>query len=252
MPEVSIVMPIHNSEDYVGRAIDSVFDQTFLDWELLVVDDASSDASLSLVKEKIGEDARVRVHAFEENKGAAVARNHAISKAKGRYIAFLDSDDLWLPGKLKTQLDFMKKNNASFVFSSYRRVDELGDEIGVVKAPEKAAYNDILKSCSIGCLTVVYDTSVLGKVEMPLIRKRQDLALWLRLLKVTQYAYGVPHVLAEYTVRKGSISSDKKVAACYQWKVYREIEGLNLFKSVYFFLNYAAQGVFRRMMFFRR
>lgn len=170
---------------------------------------------------------------------------YLISAARGRYIAFLDSDDQWLPNKLETQLRFMKDNDVAFSYGAYEKINETGEVVGTVGVPDRVAYKDILKVCSIGCLTAMYDTERLGKVYMPLIRKRQDLGLWLRILKKESYAYGMQQVLGQYRLRQDSISANKLSAAKYMWKLYREVEALGIIPSSYYFIHYAVNGVLR-------
>lgn len=245
MVMVTVVTPTYNSADRIAMTIESVRAQTFADWEMIVVDDCSDDGTVDIVDEYAKLDPRVRWIKLEQNGGAAVARNAAIRAAQGRYISFLDSDDRWLPHKLEAQLAFAKEHDAAFVFSAYSRVDETGKNLGIVGVPGKVCYRELLKSCYIGCLTAMYDTQALGKVEMPLIRKRQDFGLWLKLLKKTSVAYGQRDVLATYTVRDGSISADKRSASIFQWKIYREVEKLSLAASCYYFAHYAVRGVLR-------
>jgi glycosyltransferase involved in cell wall biosynthesis len=242
---ISIVTPIYNSEQFIAETIQSVIKQSFSDWELIVVDDCSDDDSVQVVKFFAENDSRIKLIQLSENSGAAVARNVAIGAAKGRYISFLDSDDLWLPDKLDTQLKFMQDNEVAFSYSSYEKINEDGQSIGSMGVPEKVNYDQILKCCVIGCLTAMYDVDELGKVYMPLIRKRQDLGLWLRILKKVDYAYGIQQPLAQYRLRSGSISSKKSSAATYTWRLYREVENLSLFKSSYYFSHYAVRGVLR-------
>ncbi|MCG3727439.1 glycosyltransferase family 2 protein [Vibrio cincinnatiensis] len=242
---VSIITPSYNCANYIFETISSVLSQTYSEWEMIIVDDCSTDNSVSVIKSHIEKDSRIKLIQLNENSGAAIARNTAIEAAQGRYIAFLDSDDLWEPEKLATQISFMQKNDIAFSFSAYHKVDEQGVNIGKVDVPEKVTYQKLLKCCVIGCLTAIYDTQKLGKVYMPLIRKRQDFGLWLHILKKCDSAYGLNIPLAKYRIRKDSISSNKLKAAQYNWKLYREVEKLSLFKSVYYFSHYAINGVLR-------
>lgn len=242
---MTVVTPAYNSATFINTAIESVRVQSFPDWEMIVVDDCSGDNTVPIVEEYIKLDSRIRLIRLEQNSGAAVARNAAIRAAKGRYISFLDSDDRWLPHKLEAQLKFMRKNDAAFVFSAYKKIDESGQDVGLLGVPDTVSYRDLLKSNYIGCLTAMYDNQKLGKVETPILRAQEDFGLWLRLLKQTPVAYGQNKVLALYTVRGGSVSSDKRTAAVNQWKVYREIEQLNLAVSCYYFAHYAIRGVLR-------
>lgn len=245
MVMVSVVTPCHNSSDFISETIQSVIDQSFLDWELILVDDCSSDNTCDLIREFISVDARIQLIQFSSNQGAAVARNAAIKIARGRYISFLDSDDVWMSDKLEKQLKFMQSGSYPFTYTAYDKVDENGLRLGCVGVPEKVSYYDLLKMCSVGCLAAIYDVEYFGKVYMPLIRKRQDLGLWLRLLKKSTYAYGLNVSLARYRVRKKSISANKLSAAKYTWRLYREVEGLNFFVALYFFMHYAVRGFLR-------
>lgn len=238
----SIICPLFNSEQYIDQMIQSVLGQSYGQWELIIVDDCSTDSSIEQVTKFLSADKRIKLIQLESNSGAAVARNRAIEMAKGRYIAFLDSDDLWLPNKLEKQIAFMQQNQVAFSYSAYQQIDEQGNVLKVMTVPERVSYSDILKSNSIGCLTAIYDTEYFGKVDMPLIRKRQDLGLWLKLLELTPYAYGLQENLAQYRVHSNSISANKLSAAKYQWQLYREVLGFNLFKSAYYFLHYAVKG----------
>src|SRR5690554_3771613 len=241
----SIITPSHNSTQFISATIQSVLNQSTSDWELIIVDDCSSDNSVEVVQSFVERDSRIKLIQLSENSGAAVARNRAIEAAQGRYIAFLDSDDRWLPNKLEKQVAFMQENNYPFTFAAYDKVNESDEVFGHVGVPDKVTYSDLLKSCSIGCLTAMYDTEFFGKVYMPLIRKRQDLGLWLKLLKKTKYAYGLNETLGFYKVRKDSISANKKIAALFTWRLYRDIEKLSLPKASYYFSHYAVRGLLR-------
>lgn len=242
---VSIIIPTYNSSKYIARTINSILLQTFCNWEIIVVDDGSNDNTIDIIQEFINKGCRINLVRLEKNSGAAIARNTALEMAKSRYIAFLDADDVWLPNKLERQIDFMRKKKVDFSYTAYRKVDERGHVIGTVGVPEKLSYTDLLKKCEIGCLTAIYDTKNLGKIFMPNIRKRQDLGLWLRILKKIPYAYGLNIPLAEYTLRSDSISANKRKAALYTWTLYREVEHLPFFLSVYYFLHYAVNGLLR-------
>ena|SRR5690554_904730 len=242
---VSVISPLYNCSDYLEQTIQSVISQTYGNWEMIMVDDCSTDKSIEIAQKYAAQDSRIKVLQLEKNSGAAVARNTAIEAAQGRYIAFLDSDDKWLPHKLETQIQFMEDNDVAFNYAAYEKLNEQGEVVGTVGVPEKVSYSDLLKVCSIGCLTAVYDTQKLGKIYMPLIRKRQDLGLWLRILKKTPYAYGVQEVLGQYQLRSDSISANKRSAAQFTWKLYREVEQLNFFVAGYYFAHYAVNGVLR-------
>lgn len=240
---VSVIMPTYNVAPLVEASLQSVADQTVQDWELLVSDDGSTDGTQGRVEDWSHADPRIRLLTSNINQGAARARNAAIESATGRYIAFLDSDDLWKPEKLERQIAFMQERNIAFSFSSYDRIDEAGNLINTHHVEKPVTYRDLLKTCNIGCLTAIYDTEKLGKVYMPDIRKRQDFGLWLRILKMVDAAHPVPESLAQYRVRAASVSANKLSAAKYTWSVYRDVEKLGLARSAYYFAHYAAHGV---------
>lgn len=245
MPLVSIISPLFNSERFIPDLVASVQAQSFSDWEMILVDDCSSDGSVAIAEAFVAVDARVKLIKLDVNSGAAVARNAGIKAAQGRYIAFLDSDDVWLPTKLEKQLEFMRRGDIAFSYCAYEKIDEEGEVFGRVGVPRKVSYRGLLKVCVIGCLTAMYDTEKVGKVYMPLIRKRQDLGLWLRILRKVPYAHGLPDVLARYRVRSDSISANKRVAARYTWQLYREHEQLSFLVSLYYFSFYAVNGILR-------
>ncbi|ART78828.1 MULTISPECIES: glycosyltransferase family 2 protein [Oceanisphaera] len=243
--KVTVVTAVYNSEKYITKSIDSVLDQSYVNWELILVDDKSNDLSVEIIRSYVELDPRIKLIELTENLGAAVVRNKAIERAQGRYIAFLDSDDVWLPNKLEKQISFMQKNNYPFTFGAYDKINESDEIFGHLGVPSKVSYYDLLKSSSIGCLTAIYDTEYFGKVYMPLIRKRQDLGLWLKLLKKTDFAYGLNETLGIYKVRQDSISASKKNAALFTWRLYRDVEKLNLIKASYYFSQYAIRGLLR-------
>lgn len=242
---VSIVTPSYNSSGYIEKTILSVINQNYKNWELIIVDDCSSDYSVQVITRYLSQDERIKLICLEKNSGAAVARNRGIEEASGRFIAFLDSDDSWHPEKLSKQVDFMLKYDYAFTYTAYHKVNEYGEYLSKVNIPLKTKYNELLKTCVIGCLTAMYDSHKLGKVYFPLIRKRQDFALWLKILKLTPYAYGLNEDLANYTVRSDSISANKIKAAQYNWYLYRNIEKLNILKSIYYFSHYMIKGIIR-------
>ncbi|MDO8948620.1 MAG: glycosyltransferase family 2 protein [Desulfocapsaceae bacterium] len=242
-PIVSVITPTHNSAAFLPETIEAILGQTFSDWELIIVDDCSSDASYEIARDYASRDARIKPVCLEQNGGAAVARNTAIEMAQGRFIAFCDSDDLWMPQKLEKQVEFMAEKDVAMSHTAYTKMREDGTRFkGVVPAKKIVSYHDLLKSCFIGCLTAMYDTKKVGKVFMPLIRKRQDYALWLRILKSGHVSLGLNEPLAIYRVCNNSVSSNKLIAAQYHWRVLREMEGLSLLKASYCFLHYAFLG----------
>ena len=244
-PAVSIIMPAYNSQEFIERAISSVSGQSFSGWELIIIDDASSDSSLDIIDKWTVSDERVHLIRLKDNSGAAVARNVGIEAANGRYIAFLDSDDSWFPNKLEQQLKFMDQRNSEFSCGSYHIVRPDGTHVGSAYVPLEADYYSVLRSPRIGCLTAMYDTQRIGKIYMPLIRKRQDFGLWLRILKKTGVVHGIQEPLASYLVRDDSISANKVDAARYTWRIYRDFEQLGLVRSLYYFSHYAVRNGLR-------
>ena len=244
---VSIITPCYNSEKFLDECISSVLNQTYQNWEMLIVDDNSSDNSSILINSYSKKDERIKPLYLNDNIGAAMARNKAISKAKGKYLAFLDSDDVWLPKKLEIQTNFMKKNNYSFVFSSYSVISDDEKPNYTISVPEKITYKRYLKNTIIGCLTVMLDKEKFKKIEMPNLRSSHDMALWLNLLKQEKYAYGIAQDLAIYREHKSSNTSNKFRAIYDVWNVYRKHEKLNLFYSIYNFVFYAINAFIKRL-----
>ncbi len=234
---ISIITPAHNAEHFLAQCLTSVADQTYTDWEHILIDDCSSDGSATLINQYVSKDPRIKYHRLSENSGAGVARNTAIKMAKGAYIAFLDSDDMWHPEKLSKQLAFMQRNGYYFSFTSYGTINDVGIPTDkVFRAKKVVTYNSALYKNPIGCLTVMYDVAYFGKQYMPTIRKRQDYALWLTLLKKTN-GYGLDEVLATYRLGNESISSNKLDLIKYEWSIYRDVEGLSWFKSAFYLLS---------------
>lgn len=235
---VSIITPSYKSESFISKTIESVLSQSYKNWEMIIVDDVSPDSSNDIIEEYCKKDSRIKLIRLEKNSGPAVARNRAIEKAEGRYIAFLDSDDLWKPNKLETQINYMNTNKLAFTYSSYDLIDEEDNRLGHFITKEKISYYSLLKTCDVGCLTAIYDIEQIGKVYMPNILKRQDYGLWLEILKKIGYTHGMTECLATYRIRKNSVSSNKFKAIYYVWKIYREVEQLSLLKSSYYMFYY--------------
>ena len=229
---VSIITPTYNCSKFIGATIESVLSQTYKNFEMIIVDDASTDDTESVVKSY--KDKRIKYIKLKTNSGPAVARNTAMEEAKGKYMAFLDSDDLWKKDKLEKQLKFMKENNYNFTCTAYEQINEAGEKLNkIIKTKKRADYNRILLDCPVGNSTVMYNVEKLGKFEVPNIRKRNDDCLWLQILKKEKYIYGMTEVLMEYRIRSNSISSNKFSLIKYHWQLYREIEHLSVFRSVF-------------------
>ena len=237
---VSIVMPSYNSAATIISSINSVQHQDYPHWELLITDDGSTDNTVELVQKFASEDPRISIEVNPVNSGAGFSRNQSINRSKGKYIAFLDADDLWLPTKLTTQVSYMENTGALFSYTAYQKFSDAGLG-GVIMPPTNVTYNQLLYGCVIGCLTAMFNAEVLGRQTMPLIRKRQDMGLWLKLLEICGEAHGIPEVLAHYRTDSG-MSKNKLNAAGYQWRFYRDVVGLNVFKSVWYFGWYAFNG----------
>src|SRR5690625_3515486 len=230
-------MPAYNSEAFINETIDSIKNQTYKNWELIIVDDCSTDNTIKIIKDYQKEDSRIQLFEQEKNMGTAIARNIAVEKANGQYLAFIDSDDLWKKEKLTAQLSFMEENNYKFTSTSYEEVDEQGNPTGKkILSQKKLDYDGLLKF-NQGNSTIIYNASELGKFYIPDIRKRNDFVMWLQVIKKTKYIYGMEEALTQYRVRDGSLSSNKLDLVKYQWKVYREIENLSLTKSVYLLVH---------------
>lgn len=229
---VSIITPTYNCGKFINETIKSVLNQTYKNWEMIIVDDCSTDNTEKIVLKF--DDERIKYHKLKINSGAAVARTTAMQLAKGSYMAFLDSDDIWTEDKLEKQLNFMKKNNYAFTCTSYEQIDENGNSLSEIINPvKKCSYNRLLLDCPVGNSTVMYDVTKMGKFEAPNIRKRNDDALWLQMLKKEKYIYGFNSVLMKYRIRKNSISSNKLKVIKYHWILYREIEHLSILRSLF-------------------
>jgi teichuronic acid biosynthesis glycosyltransferase TuaG len=225
-PAVSVVTPAWNAEATLGAAVASVIAQTRGDWEMLVVDDGSTDGTRARAEALAAAEPRLRVLGGARG-GAAAARNAAIRAARGRFVAFLDADDLWRPEKLARQIGYMEATGAPFTFASVQRIDEAGRPLGTpAPAPARVDYARLLRGNVIPCQTAAYDRLHYGPVEMPPLARRQDYGLWLLLLARGGEAHGLPEVLADWRMRPGSLSSNKLLAAAGTWAVYREVAGL--------------------------
>ena len=229
---VSVIMPTYNGSHFLVESIESVLNQTYRNLELVITDDGSTDAAtLDILKLYEKKDNRVRVFFLEQNMGAGFARNHSLERAKGRYIAFCDSDDRWFPEKLEKQVSFLRKVNGCLAFSSYIICDQYNVNKGIVIAPSKVTLTMMKHDNKIGCLTAIYDTSVYGSFTMPTMRKRQDWAFFLKIMQKAGVAYGMREPLAYYRTRPHSISKNKFTLIKYNAKVYQTILGYSAFKS---------------------
>tara|TARA_R110002049_G_scaffold51245_2_gene145051 strand:- start:748 stop:1533 length:786 start_codon:yes stop_codon:yes gene_type:complete len=245
-PQVSIITPMYNSEAFISETINSVINQTYKNWELFLIDDASQDNTLWIVQPFLNSHSNIKVIKNERNFGAAISRNKGIEAAKGGYIAFLDADDVWKPEKLETQIAFMQNHHCDVSFSSYEQIDEEGNFLNkLVKALPKLTYKKFLKSNYIGNLTGMYNAKILDKITAPNLRKRQDWLLWLAAIKKSgKPALGIPESLAYYRVRKNSISSNKWNLLKHNYWVYKKGLGFSTVKSIYCMLVFLKEHFF--------
>lgn len=246
MPLVSIISPAYNAARFIGYTIESVQRQTYSNWEMLVSNDCSTDTTAEIVNRYANSDNRIRLINCSENGGVSQARNRALSNAKGRYIAFLDSDDCWMPDKLEKQIRFMQSKDIAFSFTSYQLMNENGEKLErYVLSKQVMTYNDVIKNTHIGCLTVVIDKSKVGSFRMPLIPHTEDTMTWAEILMRGYTAYGIPDVLALYRISSSSITSRKTKMAKLQWKTYRDYCKYGFVRSLYYFCCYAVNAVFK-------
>lgn len=235
---VSIITPAYNCDQYIAETIHSVLNQTYSQWEMIIVDDASTDNTVKILESYIMKDDRIKVISLKGNQGVANARNVGMRNARGRYLAFLDSDDIWNENKLERQLQFMQFNDIAFSFSQYHQfVDEVSNLKKFVNAPKVIGYKDLLKGNCIGCLTVILDRAKIPKFVMTKDR-HEDYIAWLGILKQGFYAYGLQEDLARYRVSSCSLSGNKIKSALWTWKIYRRIEKKSIITSIYYFICY--------------
>ncbi|WP_309609604.1 glycosyltransferase family 2 protein [Flavobacterium sp.] len=231
---VSIITPCYNSEKFISDTIKSVQNQTYSNWEMIIVDDFSQDKTVEIIHNFMEEDVRIHLIKLNKNTGTGVARNTALKNAFGRYIAFLDSDDLWHPDKLKKQLDWMQNKKVPFSFSFYDCITEKGDVLNKqIQAPLKLTYRQLFFCNFVGNLTGIYDTQYFGKIAISSVRKRQDWIVWLTILKQIKLAEPITENLARYRVRENSISASKKSLLHHNYAVYREFHKYNKIISLF-------------------
>jgi len=248
-PRVTVITPLYNAERFIERTIASIRSQTLRDWELIVINDGSSDGGPGIVERLAAEDGRIRMLHTGGRFGPGRTRNEGIGAARGKYIAFLDSDDLWLPEKLEKQIGLMEAEGLDFTFTAYKKIDA-EDRItsDVIPVPEKASLSSLLKTNYIGTLTAVFDRESLGRMTMNDFALQEDYSLWLNILKKTDRVAALQEPLSLYRVHADSISRNKFRSVKFQWKIYREHLGLGLGLSVWYLVHYAYYGYrkFRR------
>lgn len=231
---VSIIMPAYNSAPYIETTIETVKLQSYKKWELIIVDDVSTDKTFEILERLAKEDSRIKVSKLPINSGAAQARNEALKIAQGEFIAFLDSDDTWKEEKLEKQINFMNKNEYVFSCTFYSKIDETGDSLDrIVKYKAKGNYTELLKNCP-GNSTVIYNASKIGeKIFIENIRKRNDYLMWLTVIKKTENLFCLEEVLSSHRIRSGSLSKNKFSLIKFHWEIYRNKETLNFIHSLY-------------------
>lgn len=249
MSTVSVITPAYNASQHLPETIQSVQQQTFTDWEMIIVDDCSSDNTFEVACNCAKDDPRIKVLRHEKNAGVSAARNTALDFASGDYIAFLDSDDLWLPQKLEKQLTFMQENHYVLTYTAYQQFNTETKELGrSIKAPKKMTHNAIYGNTAIGCLTVMVDRKTVGPFHMPPISHTEDQCTWQEILRRGyDAAYGLQENLALYREGNASLTRSKLGAIKKQWKTYREFHQFSIIKSGFYFINYAINAVWKRL-----
>lgn len=245
---VSIIVPVFNSSRFIEETIKTVEEQTYKNWEIVFVNDCSNDNSKEIIEKYVKD--KIKLINLDKNSGAAVARNEGMREAKGKYIAFLDADDLWHKEKLEKQIKFMKENSYEFTFTGYEFADENGKTMGkAVKVLESLEYKQALKNTTIFTSTVIFDVEKLGKklISMPNVRRGQDTATWWKVLKTGIIAHGLDESLSMYRRTNNTLSSNKIKALKRTWNLYRNVEHFNVIKSLYYFCWYCFNAVKRRV-----
>ena len=245
---VSIVMPSYNTANFIEETVSSVLAQTYENWELLIVDDCSTDDTEE--KLRAFSDPRIRIFRNETNSGAAVSRNRALSETKGKWIAFLDSDDLWHPEKLEKQIRFMEEKNAAFSYTEYEEIGEDSAPLGVrVTGPKKITRRGMFRYCWPGCLTVMYDRDVIGEIRIEDIKKNNDYAMWLKVCRKAPCLL-LPETLAKYRKRSGSISRHSYTKLIrWHYKLFREAEKENPVLAAWHTFWNLFYGVMKKILF---
>lgn len=245
-PLVSIIMPSYNSAEFIEESINSVLVQSYKNIELIIVDDLSNDNSINIIKKIQEKDHRIILIKNTINLGAAKSRNIAINISQGRFIAFLDSDDIWKSNKLEIQIREMLISDAALSFTSYEIFKKETRSITLAKVKNQINYNQLLKTNIIGCSTVIYDKNKIGTVYMSTESKREDFATWLNILKKIPFAIGIKIPLTTYRMHKNQSSSNKIKMAKENWHLYRKVEKICLLRSIYYFSHYAINGIIKK------
>lgn len=236
-------MPLYNADSSVQRSIVSVIEQSFSNWELIIINDQSIDNTLSVIESFKRVDERIKIFTLAKQSGAACARNYGFSVACGRYIAFLDGDDTWHKKKLELQTEFMQSRNKFFSFTGYSRFNESGRLISKINAISSTNYHQLLSRNVIPLLTVMIDTKMTGQLSMPELKRQHDYGLWLKLVRNYGNAHGIDQDLASYHISRSSLSSNKLLAAKDIWTIFRKYENLTIPKALKYFIMYAFNGL---------
>jgi teichuronic acid biosynthesis glycosyltransferase TuaG len=246
-PLVSIITPCYNSAAFIEATINSVIEQSYHNWELIIIDDSSTDDTCKLVEDYTSRYANIKLIRLEKNAGVANARNVGLEKAGGKYIAFLDSDDIWLKDKLQQQVAYMEQRNLPMSFCAYKRIDEAGKVISKqIEVPPSVTYGQLLSHNVIIFSTSLTLRSVIGATRFKKAG-HEDWIFWLDVFKKPFNGYGINQVFVLYRIRKGSVSANKLKVVGYTWKILRESEKIGFFKSVYLFTKYAFATVLKRL-----
>jgi teichuronic acid biosynthesis glycosyltransferase TuaG len=245
---VTIVTPVYNSGATIADCIDSVLAQSYENWELVLVDDCSSDNSEEQIRRYLGADKRIFFHRLQENSGPAAARNFAINEANGRWIAFLDSDDVWLPEKLERTIRYAITKNSALTYTAYKRIDTNGQVSPKIIVPETLTKKQLLGNTAILTSSVIVDLEKVGAVRMRDVYY-DDFVCWLEILSTVKCAFGLNEPLVHYRLTPGSVSRNKVRSAFKVWRIYRDVEGLSFASSVFNFINYSANALFKYMRF---
>lgn len=249
-PLVSVITPVYACEQYIGRTIESVISQSCTEWEMILVDDCTPDNSAQIIATYQTNDSRIKYIKLERNSGAAVARNTALAAAKGRYIAYLDSDDIWLPNKLERQLKFMNETGAVFSCCDYEKIERDGTSLlKVIHMPKTITYEQLLRNTIIQTVGVIVDTKYVNRalLVMPNVRRGQDSATWLQMLRNGVKFMGQNEVLAQYRRVPQSLSSNKLKAVKRTWYLYRRVEKLSIMKSAWCMVAWAWHACLKRI-----
>lgn len=246
---VSVIMPSFNTAKFISETIESVLAQTYANWELIIVDDCSTDNTDEVVKPFLT-DKRIKYLKNKKNSGAAVSRNYALREAKGKWIAFLDSDDLWLPEKLEKQIAFMKKNNYMFTYTNYMEIDEESRLNGnYVTGPKRITKKGMYRYCWPGCLTVMYDQDFIGVIQIYDIKKNNDYAMWLKVCESSE-CFLLEECLSYYRKRTGSISNHSyKKLILWHYRLFKDAEKKPLFVALFYTIRNLFFGVVKKKIY---